>query len=59
MAIASWAASTAYALGDVRRAATAQVTGLLFKFVTANCKLIKPTTFSLLAINLVQVFTVS
>ena len=36
MAIASWAASTAYALGDVRRAATAQVTGLFFKCVTAG-----------------------
>ena len=36
MAIASWAASTAYALGDVRRAATDQVTGLFFKCVTAG-----------------------
>ena len=36
MAIASWAASTAYALGNVRRAATAQVTGLFFKCVTAG-----------------------
>ena len=36
MAIASWAASTAYALGDVRRAATAQVTGLYFKCVVAG-----------------------
>jgi len=36
MAIASWAASTAYALGDVRRAATSQVTGLFFKCVTAG-----------------------
>ena len=33
MAVASWAASTAYALGDTRRAATAQVTGLFFKQV--------------------------
>ena len=32
---------------------------LLFKFVTANCKFIKPTTFSFLAINLVHFFTVS
>jgi len=32
---------------------------LLFKFVTANCKLINPTTFSLLAINFVQFFTLS
>ena len=36
MAIASWAASTAYALGDVRRAATDQVTGLFFKCVSAG-----------------------
>jgi len=36
MAIASWAASTAYSLGDVRRAATDQVTGLFFKCVTAG-----------------------
>ena len=36
MAVASWAASTAYALGDTRRAATAQVTGLFFKCVTAG-----------------------
>jgi len=36
MAVASWAASTAYALGDVRRAATDQVTGLFFKCVTAG-----------------------
>ena len=36
MAIASWAASTAYALGDVRRAATDQVTGLYFKCVVAG-----------------------
>ena len=36
MAIDSWAASTAYVLGDVRRAATAQVTGLFFKCVTAG-----------------------
>jgi len=36
MAVASWAASTAYALGDTRRAATDQVTGLFFKCVTAG-----------------------
>ena len=29
----------------------------LFKLVAANCKLIKPITFSLFAIYLVQVFT--
>ena len=31
----------------------------LFKFLTANCKLIKPTTFNLFAINFVHFFTVS
>jgi len=36
MAVASWAASTAYSLGDIRRAATDQVTGLFFKCVTAG-----------------------
>tara|TARA_R100000664_G_C2758754_1_gene147942 strand:+ start:4579 stop:5472 length:894 start_codon:yes stop_codon:yes gene_type:complete len=36
MAVESWAASTAYALGDTRRAATDQVTGLFFKCVTAG-----------------------
>ena len=36
MAIASWAASTAYALGDVRRATVEQLTGLFFKCVTAG-----------------------
>jgi lambda family phage minor tail protein L len=34
MAVAAWAASTAYSLGDIKRATTAQVTGLFFK-VTA------------------------
>jgi len=34
MAVSAWAASTAYSIGDIRRAATAQVTGLFFK-VTA------------------------
>jgi lambda family phage minor tail protein L len=34
MAVAAWAASTPYSVGDIRRAATAQVTGLFFK-VTA------------------------
>ena len=36
MAVASWAASTAYSVGDIRRAATDQVTGLFFKCVTAG-----------------------
>ena len=36
MAVASWAASTAYSEGDIRRAATDQVTGLFFKCVTAG-----------------------
>ena len=36
MAVASWAASTAYSIGDIRRAATDQVTGLFFKCVTAG-----------------------
>ena len=34
MAVAAWVANTPYAIGDIRRAATAQVTGLFFK-VTA------------------------
>lgn len=34
MAVAAWAASTAYSVGDIRRAVTAQATGLFFK-VTA------------------------
>ena len=32
---------------------------LLVVFITANCKLIKPTTFNLCAINLVQFLTFS
>lgn len=36
MAVAAWVASTAYSLGDVRRAATDQVTGLFFKCVSAG-----------------------
>ena len=36
MAVAVWTASTAYSLGNVRRAATDQVTGLFFKCVTAG-----------------------
>ncbi len=31
MAVAAWAANTAYGLGDVRRATSSQVTGLFFK----------------------------
>jgi len=31
MAVAAWAASTSYVVGDIRRAATAQVTGLFFQ----------------------------
>lgn len=34
MAVAAWAAGASYSLGDIKRATTAQVTGLLFK-VTA------------------------
>ena len=36
MAVAAWAASTAYSLGNVMRAATDQVTGLFFKCVSAG-----------------------
>ena len=36
MAVSAWAASTSYSVGDVRRAATAQVTGLFFKCTTAG-----------------------
>ena len=36
MAVAAWAASTAYSLGDIRRATSLQVTGLVFKCVTAG-----------------------
>ena len=36
MAVAAWSASTAYSLGNVRRAATDQVTGLFFKCVSAG-----------------------
>ena len=36
MAVAAWAASTAYSLGDIRRATADQVTGLFFKCVTAG-----------------------
>ena len=36
MAVAAWAASTAFSAGDIRRAATDQVTGLFFKCTTAG-----------------------
>ena len=36
MAVAAWAASTVYSLGNIRRAATDQVTGLFFKCVSAG-----------------------
>ena len=36
MAVAAWVANTPYAIGDIRRAATAQVTGLFFKCTTAG-----------------------
>ena len=36
MAVAAWAASTAFSLGDVRRATVDQVTGLFFKCTTAG-----------------------
>ena len=36
MAVSAWAASTSYSVGDIRRAATAQVTGLFFKCTTAG-----------------------
>lgn len=36
MAVASWAASTAYSVGDIRRAATSQVTGFFFQCKTAG-----------------------
>ncbi|MBP98773.1 phage minor tail protein L [Candidatus Poribacteria bacterium] len=36
MAVAAWAASTAFSLGDVRRATADQVTGLFFKCTTAG-----------------------
>jgi len=36
MAVAVWTASTAYSLGNVRRAGTDQVTGLFFKCVSAG-----------------------
>ena len=36
MAVAAWVADTAYSVGAIRRAATAQVTGLFFKCTTAG-----------------------
>ena len=36
MAFTAWAASTAYSLGDIRRATTAQESGLVFKVTTAG-----------------------
>ena len=36
MAVAAWAASTAYSLGDVRRSTTVQTTGLVFKCTVAG-----------------------
>ena len=36
MAVTAWAASTSYSVGDIRRAATAQVTGLFFRCTTAG-----------------------
>ena len=36
MAIASWAASTAFSVGDIRRASTDQASGLVFRCTTAG-----------------------
>jgi len=36
MAVAAWAASTAFAVGDIRRASVAQNSGLVFKCTTAG-----------------------
>jgi lambda family phage minor tail protein L len=36
MAVAAWAASTAYSVGNIRRASSSQVTGLFFRCVTAG-----------------------
>ena len=36
MAVSVWAASTSYSVGDIRRAVTAQVTGLFFRCTTAG-----------------------
>ncbi len=36
MAVAAWAASTAFAVGDIRRASTEQASGLFFRCTTAG-----------------------
>ena len=36
MAVAAWAASTAFSVGDIRRATTAQASGLFFRCTTAG-----------------------
>lgn len=36
MAVSAWAASTAYSVGDIRRATSAQVTGLFFRVTNAG-----------------------
>ena len=36
MAVAAWTASTAFAVGDIRRATTVQATGLWFRCTTAG-----------------------
>ena len=36
MAVASWAASTAFVVGDIRRASTEQASGLFFRCTTAG-----------------------
>mgnify|MGYP005837850761 CR=1 FL=1 len=36
MAVAAWAASTAYNVGDIRRPSTVPVDGLFFKCTTAG-----------------------
>ena len=36
MAVASWAASTAFSVGDIRRASTTQASGLVFRCTTAG-----------------------
>jgi hypothetical protein len=36
MAVAAWAASTAFSVGDIRRASTEQASGLFFRCTTAG-----------------------
>ena len=36
MAVAAWAASTAFSVGDIRRATTEQASGLFFRCTTAG-----------------------